>query len=89
MEPNDRDEQNRKRPDFSNVQSGSSSTAPSPGSMTTARTTYTVKKGDSLSKIAREVYGDADEWQRIFDANRDQIEDPDMIEPGQKLKIPA
>jgi nucleoid-associated protein YgaU len=57
--------------------------------MTTARTTYTVKKGDSLSKIAREVYGDADEWQRIFDANRDQIEDPDMIEPGQKLEIPA
>ncbi|HYR53037.1 MAG TPA: LysM peptidoglycan-binding domain-containing protein [Candidatus Dormibacteraeota bacterium] len=89
MEPNDRDEQNRKRPDFSNLQSGSSSTAPSPGSMTTARTTYTVKKGDTLSKIAREVYGDADEWQRIFDANEDQIEDPDVIEPGQKLKIPA
>ena len=89
MTPNDRDDQNKKRPDFSNVQSGSSSTASSSGFMTTARTTYTVRKGDSLSRIAKEIYGDANEWRKIFEANRDQIEDPDMIEPGQKLKIPA
>ena len=89
MAPNDRDDPNKKRPDFSNVQSGSSSTAPSPGSMTSVRTTYTVKKGDSLSKIAKEIYGNANEWRKIFEANRDQIEDPDMIQPGQKLKIPA
>ena len=89
MAPNDREEQKKKRPDFSNARTGSSSTASSPGSATATRTTYTVKKGDNLSKIAREIYGNADEWQRIFEANRDRIEDPDLIEPGQKLKIPG
>jgi nucleoid-associated protein YgaU len=48
-----------------------------------------VVTGDSLSKIAKEFYGDANRWQKIFDANRDQIQDPDLIRPGQKLKIPA
>jgi nucleoid-associated protein YgaU len=89
MAPNDREEQNRKRQDVSNVQTDSSSTGPSSGSMTKARTTYTVKKGDTLSKIAREIYGDADEWLKIFEANRDEVEDPDEIQPGQKLKLPA
>ncbi|GHA83412.1 LysM peptidoglycan-binding domain-containing protein [Cognatilysobacter bugurensis] len=50
--------------------------------------TYTVQKGDSLSKIAQQVYGRADRWHAIFDANRDQIEDPDMIHPGQVLVLP-
>jgi nucleoid-associated protein YgaU len=50
---------------------------------------YTVKKGDSLSKIAKQLYGNASEWRKIFEANRDQIEDPDLIQPGQMLKIPA
>ena len=77
-----------KKPDFSDVRSGSSSTAPSPGSTATSRT-YTVKKGDSLSKIAKHLYGDAGEWRKIFEANRDTIQDPDLIEPGQQLKIPA
>ena len=45
--------------------------------------------GDSLSKIAKRFYGDGNRWQKIFDANRDQIKDPDLIKPGQKLKIPA
>lgn len=76
------------KPDFSNVQSGSSSTAPSRGGTATSRT-YTVKKGDSLSKIAKQIYGDAGEWRKIFEANRDQIRDPDLIEPGQQLKIPS
>lgn len=49
---------------------------------------YTVKSGDSLSKIAQKQYGDASKWKQIFDANRDQIKDANLIQPGQKLKIP-
>jgi nucleoid-associated protein YgaU len=48
-----------------------------------------VKPGDSLSKIAKHVYGHANEWKKIFEANRDVIKDPDKIFPGQKLKIPS
>jgi nucleoid-associated protein YgaU len=50
---------------------------------------YTVAAGDSLSKIAQHFYGNADAWERIFAANRDQLTDPDDIEPGLMLKIPA
>jgi hypothetical protein len=49
---------------------------------------YTVKGGDSLSKIARYIYGDASAFTRIFDANRDILKSPDVIHPGQVLKIP-
>ena len=49
---------------------------------------YTVKGGDSLSKIARYIYGDASTFQKIFDANRDILKTPDVIHPGQILKIP-
>jgi LysM repeat protein len=52
-------------------------------------TTYTVKAGDTLSKIAKEHLGDANAYQAIFEANRDQLSDPDKIKPGQVLKIPA
>lgn len=76
------------KPDFSNVRTGSSSTAPSPGTTTTSRT-YVVKKGDSLSKIAKDIYGDGNDWRKIYEANRDQIRDPDLIHPGQTLTIPA
>ena len=51
--------------------------------------TYTVKAGDTLSKIAKEHLGDANAYQEIFNANRDQLSDPDKIKPGQVLKIPA
>jgi nucleoid-associated protein YgaU len=51
--------------------------------------TYTVKSGDTLSKISREFYGDADEYMRIFYANRDKLNDPDLIKVGQVLTIPA
>ena len=51
--------------------------------------TYTVKSGDTLSKIAKQVYGDAGQYTKIFDANRDKLSDPDKIQPGQELKIPA
>ena len=74
------------KPDFSNVQGGVASTeAAAPGS----ELTYTVAKGDTLSHIARHFYGKASRWQAIFDANRDQLDDPDRIRPGQVLKIPA
>jgi nucleoid-associated protein YgaU len=51
--------------------------------------TYTVKPGDSLSKISKELYGDANEYIKIFAANRDVLRDPNKISPGQTLKIPA
>jgi nucleoid-associated protein YgaU len=52
-------------------------------------TTYTVKSGDTLSKIAKEHLGDANAYMKIFDANKDQLSDPDKIKPGQVLKIPS
>lgn len=50
--------------------------------------TYTVKAGDTLSKISRQFYGDANEYMRIFYANRDKLHDPDKIQVGQQLVIP-
>ncbi|MBN1179697.1 MAG: LysM peptidoglycan-binding domain-containing protein [Anaerolineae bacterium] len=50
--------------------------------------TYVVQAGDSLSKIAEEVYGDANRWSEIFEANKDKISDPNAISVGQKLVIP-
>ena len=51
--------------------------------------TYTVKSGDTLSRIAKEMLGDANAYMDIFNANRDQLNDPNKITPGQVLKIPA
>lgn len=51
--------------------------------------TYTVKSGDTLSKIAKEHLGDANAYMKIFEANTDQLNDPDKIKPGQVLKIPT
>ena len=50
--------------------------------------TYTVKSGDTLSKISKQYYGDANEYMRIFYANRDKLRDPDKIQVGQQLTIP-
>jgi nucleoid-associated protein YgaU len=50
---------------------------------------YTVKPGDTLSKIAKQYYGNANEYMRIFEANRDKLTDPDRIQVGQQLSIPA
>jgi nucleoid-associated protein YgaU len=69
-------------PDFSDVQGGSSSSAPSQSR------TITVQAGDSLSKIAKRELGDADKWHAIYEANRDKIKDPDLIHPGQVLTLP-
>ena len=69
--------------DFSGVSASVDSTAE------VVDATYTVEKGDTLSKIAKQHLGDANAWQKIFDANRDQLDDPDRIQPGQVLKLPA
>ena len=74
----------RPRADFANVQAGASTVAKPPPEPET----YTVAAGDSLSKIAKRLDGDANQWKRIFEANRDRIKNPDLIQPGWKLRIP-
>jgi len=71
--------------DFSNVQSKVTSTA---ASVPVATQTYTVAKGDTLSKIAKQFYGSANRWKLIHEANLAQIKNPDLIKPGQVLVIP-
>ncbi|WP_313348853.1 LysM peptidoglycan-binding domain-containing protein [Stenotrophomonas sp.] len=70
--------------DFSGVTSSVDTTAEKVG-----ESSYTVKSGDSLSKIAKNELGDANAWTQIFEANRDVLDDPDKIFPGQTLKLPA
>ena len=53
-----------------------------------AATFYTVKRGDSLSKIAKKHYGDAKLYKKIFEANQPLLKDPNLIYPGQSLRIP-
>ena len=60
-----------------------------PNAKQVQQTTYTVKSGDTLSKIAKQHLGDANAYMKIFDANKDQLTDPDKIKPGQVLKIPS
>ncbi|MBD7922099.1 MULTISPECIES: LysM peptidoglycan-binding domain-containing protein [Xanthomonas] len=69
--------------DFSAVQAQVDTTAEQ------VQQVYVVKSGDSLSKIAKLHYGDGNAWTRIFEANRDVLDDPDKIYPGQTLKLPA
>ena len=59
-----------------------------PGAAAAATATYTVKAGDTLSKIAKEHLGDANAYMAIFEANRDQLTNPNQIKPGQVLKLP-
>ena len=70
-------------PDFSNVVSNADTASAG------AAGSYTVQSGDTLSAIAERHYGKASRWHEIFEANRDQIEDPDLIRPGQVLRLPA
>lgn len=58
------------------------------GGQGAAGETYEVKSGDNLSKISKQFYGDANEYMRIFYANRDKLNDPDKIQVGQRLTIP-
>lgn len=97
------DDKDKKKADFSDVRAGGSSTAPaarpnfgdvqSGGGAGAAAgaahgKTYTVVSGDSLSKIAKREYGDAGKWRAIFEANKDKISNPDLIQPGQVLTLP-
>ena len=75
------------KPDFSNVQSGVTTTE-AVGEGGGGGQRYTVQAGDNLSTIAERFYGRQD-WKRIYDANRDLLDDPDRIAPGQVLRIPA
>ncbi len=72
------------KPDFSNVHGGVTSTEAIIG----GDERYTVVSGDTLSHIAKHFYGKP-AWQRIYDANRDQLDNPDRIKPGQVLRIPT
>ena len=58
------------------------------GRLGSAQKTYTVQPGDTMQKIAQAVYGDGARWREIFEANRDKISDPNMIQVGQELVIP-
>jgi nucleoid-associated protein YgaU len=62
--------------------------APAPAAVPAAAKTYTVQAGDTLSKIAKEQLGRANDYMKIFEANKDQLTDPDKIRPGQVLRIP-
>lgn len=75
-------------PDFSNVSGGFRSDSKPVEAKEATGTSYTVARGDSLSKISRKIYGSSKHWRAIFEANRDQIDNPDLIHPGQQLRIP-
>lgn len=72
-------------PDFSDVQTGSS-TVQGGGA---GEQSYTVEKGDNLSMISKRFYGKSKYWKQIFEANKDTIENPDLIYPGQTIRLPA
>jgi len=65
------------------------SSLPQPAPAAPAEQTYTVQPGDTLSKIAKQFYGNANAYMKIFDANKDQLSDPNKIKIGQELVIPA
>ena len=76
------------------VTGGSAAAAPpkvataAAGAPASAGRTYTVKAGDTLSAIAKSQLGSAGDYMKIFEANKDQLSDPDKIKPGQVLKLP-
>ena len=79
-------------PDFSGVTGGASTTAKDAAGKPVeadVNEIYEVVSGDSLSKIAKKKYGNANLWRQIYDANKDVIKNPDLIQVGWKLKIPA
>jgi nucleoid-associated protein YgaU len=86
------DKPEKGKADFSDVKSGGSSSASDrqveQRPATESSKTYKVVAGDSLSKIAKREYGDANEWRRIYEANKHLIDNPDLIYPGQELTIP-
>jgi nucleoid-associated protein YgaU len=75
--------------DASLAQSQIAQAAAASGNTPSASCTYQVQPGDTLSKIAKEFYGNANDYNRIFAANRDKLENPDKIRAGQELVIPS
>jgi len=67
---------------------GGTATAPAPATAPAQAKTYTVQAGDTLSKIAKEHLGSAGAYMKIFELNKDQLTDPDKIQPGQVLRLP-
>lgn len=65
------------------------SSLPQPSSVSAPKRTYTVRPGDSLSKIAKDFYGNSNDYMRIFEANKDRLNDPNEIKAGQELVIPV
>lgn len=65
------------------------SSLPQPSSASAPKRTYTVRPGDSLSKIAKDFYGNSNDYMRIFEANKDRLNDPNEIKAGQELVIPV
>jgi nucleoid-associated protein YgaU len=76
------------RPSRSSAHSGSTSGAATRPAAAAPGTSYTVKKGDTLRKIAKTVYGDEAQWKQIARANRSELDDPNDLEPGMTLKLP-
>lgn len=75
-------------PDWKNDVVADISVSPQPAAVGTSGATYTVQPGDTLSGIAKKHLGDGNAYMKIFEANRDQLSDPDKIKPGQVLKMP-
>ena len=82
------DEEQSPNPEQQTTSTSAASVDTSAGSAAATARTYTVASGDTLSKISKQFYNDANQWQRIFDANRDILSNPDRILPGQHLRIP-
>ena len=80
-------------PNFSDliadIQAAAAAAAAGNAPSTMAARSYTVQAGDSLSKIAKQFYGDANKYMKIFEANKDKLSDPDKIKPGMDLVIPS
>jgi len=72
-----------------NAQPAAQASASAPASAQTSARTYTVKSGDTLSKISKEFYGNTNDYMKIFEANRGTLTDPKRISVGQELTIPA
>jgi len=70
------------------IQAPAAAAAAAGGPSSTAARTYTVQPGDSLSKISKHFYGDANMYMKIFDANKDKLSDPDKVKVGTALLIP-
>ncbi|ANO52462.1 peptidoglycan-binding protein LysM [Woeseia oceani] len=70
------------------IADGLTAPAPKPEEPESKDEIYEIKSGDTLGKIAKQFYGSAGKYMRIFEANRDVIENPDRIYPGQKIRIP-